>query len=344
MPTLSADLIREKVAAIYAAAGATEREARIVAGLLVESNLLGHDSHGIIRVPQYVRGLEEGKIKAGAETVVDRETAATAVVNGNWGFGHVTATDAMAIAIKKAREASIGVVTVHNCHHVGRLGAYPPLAVDEGFVGLITNNGHGADKAMAPWGGVGRILPANCFAVAFPSDKEWPVAIDMTVAVAAGGKMRVAAARGEQVPDGQVVDAQGHPSNDPDEYISKGGALVPFGGLVGHKGSALAIAIDILSGALSPAGCTQADPPATGNALFIQVIKIAAFQPLEAFKAEVGKFVDYLKATPTADGFDEILIPGERSNRTKRDRLANGIPVEDATWDQVEMLADRLLG
>lgn len=343
MPILRADKVKEKVAAIYAAAGATEREAGIVAGQLVESNLLGHDSHGIIRVPQYIRGLEEGQIKAGAETVIDRETAATAVVNGNWGFGHVTATDAMEIAIRKARDASIGVVTVHNCHHVGRLGAYPPLAAREGFVGLMTNNGHGADKAMAPFGGVGRILPANCFAAAFPSDKEWPVAIDMTVAVAAGGKMRVAAARGETVPDGQVVDAQGHPSNDPDEYISKGGALVPFGGLAAHKGSALAIAIDILSGALSPAGCTQADPPATGNALFIQVINVGAFQPLDTFKAEVGKFVDYVKATPTAEGFDEVLIPGERSNRTKRERLAEGIPIEDATWDQVQSLADRLL-
>ena len=112
MPILPADEIREKVAAIYVAAGATEREAGIVAGQLVESNLLGHDSHGIIRVPQYIRGLEEGQIKAGAETVIDKETAATAVVDGNWGFGHVTATDAMEIAIRKARDASIGVVTV----------------------------------------------------------------------------------------------------------------------------------------------------------------------------------------------------------------------------------------
>lgn len=340
MQTLPADEIKQKVSAIYLAAGATEREASIVASLLVESNLLGHDSHGIIRVPQYVKGLKDGKIKAGAETVIDTETAATAVVNGNWGFGHVTATDAMEIAIEKARKASIGVVTVHNCHHVGRLGAYPPLAAEEGFIGLITNNGHGADKALAPWGGVGRILPANCFAAAYPSDKEWPVAVDMTVAVAAGGKMRVAAARGENVLHGSVVDAKGHPSDDPEQYTSKGGALVPFGGDVGHKGSALAIAIDILSGALSPAGCTQANPPTTGNALFIQVINIEAFQPLDAFKAEVGRFVDYVKATPTAEGFDEVLIPGERSHRTKAERLAKGIPVEKKTWDQIEELAN----
>lgn len=343
MPIVKAEDLKRKVASIYAAAGATEREAEIVAGLLVESNLLGHDSHGVIRVAQYVRGVEDGNIKPGAETVIDRETAATAVVNGNWGFGHVTATDAMGIAIEKARSASIGVVTVHNCHHVGRLGAYPPIAAEEGFVGLITNNGHGADKALAPWGGVGRILPANCFAAAFPSDKDWPVAVDLTVAVAAGGKMRVAAARGEKVGMGWVVDKDGRPSDDPEEYTSKGGALVPFGGDVGHKGSALAVAIDILSGALSPAGCTQANPPATGNALFIQVINVEAFQPLDEFRAEVGRFVDYVKATPTAEGFDEVLLPGERSHRTKKERLADGIPVEDATWNQIEELADRLL-
>jgi len=343
LPTIPANELRQKVSSIYAAAGATQHESDTVAGLLVESNLLGHDSHGVIRVPQYVKGLEEGKIKAGAETFVEKETAATAVVNGNWGFGHVTATDAMRVAIQKAKEASIGVVTVHNCHHVGRLGAYPPLASEEGFVGLITNNGHGADKALAPYGGVGRILPANCFAASFPSDKDWPVAIDLTVAVAAGGKMRVAAARDEKVIMGSVVDAAGNPSDDPQQYTSLGGALVPFGGPVAHKGSALAIAIDILSGALSPAGCTQADPPMTGNALYIQVINIEAFLSLDAFKAEVGKFVDYVKSTPTAEGFDEVLIPGERSHRTKRERLASGIPVEDATWEQITALADRLL-
>ncbi|MBS11557.1 MAG: dehydrogenase [Gemmatimonadetes bacterium] len=343
MPTLPADEIRQKVSAIYISAGATQREADIVADLLVESNLLGHDSHGVIRVPQYVRGLEEGNIKSGAETVIDRETAATAVINGNWGFGHVTASDAMQIAIQKAKEASIGVVTVHNCHHVARLGAFPAMAAEEGLVGLITNNGHGSDKALAPWGGMGRVLPANCLAAAFPSDNDWPVAVDLTVAVAAGGKMRVAANRGEKVLMGAVVDKAGRPSDDPEQYVSLGGALAPFGGPVGHKGSALAIAIDILSGALSPAGCTQENPPVTGNALFIQVINIEAFQPLDTFRAEVGKFVDYVKATPTAEGFDEVLIPGERSYRTKQERLVNGIPVEDATWDQVEALAARLL-
>ena len=343
MPTIPADEIREKVAAIYRAVGASVREAEVVASLLVESNLLGHDSHGVIRVAQYVSAINSGRIKAGVETVVEKETAATAVVNGNWGFGHVTAIDAMEIAIEKAKQASIGVVTVHNCNHVGRLGAFPTIASDAGLVGLITNNGHGADKAMAPWGGVGRILPANCIAAAFPSDKDWDVAIDLTLAVAAGGKMRVAAARGEKVMHGSVVDSEGRPSDDPEHYVSLGGALVPFGGSVAHKGSALAIAIDILSGALSPAGCTQADPPETGNALFIQVINVEAFQPLDNFKADVGRFLDYLKSPPKAEGVEEILIPRERSSRTKCVRLASGIPVEDQTWNQLEELADRLL-
>ena len=146
---------------------------------------------------------------------IERETDATAVVNGHWGFGHVTATEAMHIAIQKARKSAVGIVTVHQCNHIGRLGGYPVLAAAENMAGLMSNNGHGADLSMAPWGGLGRILPANCLAVAFPSDRDFPIALDLTAATAAGGKMRVALARGERVPKNWLIDAEGNPTTDP---------------------------------------------------------------------------------------------------------------------------------
>ena len=343
MPTVGADELRRIGREIFKQVGAGPEEAGTVANLLVASNLVGHDSHGVLRIPQYVTAVDSGRIVPGAVVEVEQETAATAVLNGNWGFGHVTAAEAMRLAVQTAREASVGLVTVHRCNHIGRLGGYPPLASAVGMVGLVTNNGHGGDLAMAPTGAVGRILPANCMAVAFPTDREFPVLLDLTTAVAAGGKVRVALARGERIPEEWLVDADGNPTSDPAVYLGDPpGALTPFGGIVQHKGSGLAFMLDILSGALSPAGCSRANPEVSGNALFVQAIRIDAFRPLDDFKEEVGRFIDYVKSSRRAPGVEEILIPGERSCRTRQKRLAEGIPVEDLTWDRIVEVAEKL--
>ena len=339
MPTFQPDELRQIGCNIYEKMGASPQEAKVVADLLVDANLAGHDSHGVVRIPQYVSAIKRGQIKLGTSTEIERETAATAVVNGHWGFGHVTATDAMRIAIQKAQTSAVGIVTVHGCNHIGRLGAYPPLAVEAGMAGLVTNNGHGADRSMAPFGGLGRILPASCMAVAFPSDRDFPVALDLTAAAAAGGKMRVALARGEKVPEGWLMTADGKPTQEPGDYVHGSASLVPFGG---HKGYGLGIVFDILSGAFSPAGCTMANSPVTGNALFIQAIRVDAFVPMDEFKSEVGRFIDYVKGADKAPGFDEILIPGERSWRTRVRCEAHGIDVEDATWAQICDVAKEL--
>ena len=332
MPIFNPDNLRCIGREVFEHIGATPEEARIVADLLVSSNLAGHDSHGVVRIPQYVSGVQSGQIQLGTTVEIERETDATAVVNGHWGFGHVTATEAMHIAIQKARKSAVGIVTVHQCNHIGRLGGYPVLAAAENMAGLMSNNGHGADLSMAPWGGLGRILPANCLAVAFPSDRDFPVSLDLTAATAAGGKMRVALARGERVPENWLIDAEGNPTTDPADYVHGNAALTPFGD---HKGYGLSFIFDILSGALSPAGCTRKNSPVTGNALFVQAIRIDAFQPIADFKAEIGQFIDYVKSAKTAPGFDEILVPGERSYRTGCEREANGIPIEDTTWEQI---------
>ena len=192
MPIFNPDKLRRIGREVFERIGATPEEARTVTDLLVSSNLAGHDSHGVVRIPQYVSGVQSGQIQLGTTVEIERETDATAVVNGHWGFGHVTATEAMHIAIQKARKSAVGIATVHQCNHIGRLGGYPVLAAAKNMAGLMSNNGHGADLSMAPWGGLGRILPANCLAVAFPSDRDFPISLDLTAATAAGGKMRVA--------------------------------------------------------------------------------------------------------------------------------------------------------
>jgi uncharacterized oxidoreductase len=339
MPVFRPEELRQLGCAIYECMGASASEAKTVADLLVDANLAGHDSHGVVRIPQYVSAIKRGQIKLGTAPEIEQQTAATAVLNGHWGFGHVTAKAAMQLAIEKAREVAVGIVTVHRCNHVGRLGAYPPLATDVGMAGLMTNNGHGADRSMAPFGGLGRILPASCMAVAFPSDRAFPVALDLTAAAAAGGKMRVALARGEKVPEGWLMGADGLPTQEPGDYVHGNASLVPFGG---HKGYGLGIVFDILSGAFSPAGCTREKSPVTGNALFVQAIRIDAFVAMDDFKSEVGRFIDYVKSSPKAPGVDEILIPGERSWRTCMAREKQGIEVEEATWKQISELAKDL--
>lgn len=336
MPTLSVEELTHIGQELYQKLGASPEEAATVVDLLIESNLAGHDSHGVRRLLQYVAGIRSGKIVPKAKIDIERETPATAVLNGNWGFGHVTAVEAMKIATQKAQEASVGIVTVYQCNHVGRLGGYPPMATRQGMVGLMSNNGHGSDLSMAPWGGVGRVLPANCLAIAFPSDQEFSVALDLTTAVAAGGKVQLALERGEQVPKEWLSDAEGCPTTDPAVYVTDPrGSLLPFGGTVGHKGFGLAIVLDILSGALSPAGCSRMNAGGAGNALFVQAIQIEAFKPLEEFKSEVGQFVNYVKSANPAPGFNEVMVPGERSYRTRKHRLKEGIPVEDATWGEI---------
>jgi uncharacterized oxidoreductase len=339
MPILNPEELRRIGREIYERVGATPEEAQTVADLLVASNLAGHDSHGVVRIPQYVKDVENGQIQPGAVVVCERETDATAVVNGNWGFGYVTATAAMQIAIEKAKISAVGIVTVHRCNHVGRVGVYPSLAAAQDMAGVMSLNGHGADLSMAPWGGLGRILPASCLALAFPSDRDFPIVLDMTAATAAGGKMRVALARGEQVPEGWLIDEKGNSTTDPGAYINGKASLTPFGD---HKGYGLAFVFDILSGAMSPAGCTRENSPVTGNALFVQAIRIDAFQPIVEFKSEVGRFIDYVKSAETAPDFDEVFVPGERSWRTQCDRTKNGISVEDVTWDRICDTAKRL--
>ena len=202
---------------------------------------------------------------------------------------------------------------------------------------MLANNGHGADLAMPPSGGIGRILPANCLAVACPSAGEFPIALDFTTAVAAGGKVRVTLAKGERMPDGWMIDHKGYPTNDPRVYMTEPkGALLPFGGPVAHKGYGLAFVIDILSGALSPAGCSRENSEVKPATRFLcRQLTSKRFSRLRISRSEVKRFVDYVKSAEPAPGSDEVLVPGERSWRTRKERSQSGIPVPDATWAQV---------
>ncbi|MGQ9607890.1 MAG: Ldh family oxidoreductase [bacterium] len=343
MPLFSSDQLKKVGFSIFRQMGASEDESAIVSSSLVESNLVGHDSHGVIRIPQYVMLIKKGDILPGAQMEIIRETPSTAVLNGNWGFGQVMARNAMKIAIEKARTKSVATVTLCRSNHIARLGEYVSMAAEENMIGIIMVNNHGAAQYMPPWGGIARRLSPNPLAIGFPSGVQYPVILDITTAVVAEGKIRVKLNRGETLPEGWIINAQGNPSTDPkDLYGPPQGAILPFGGIAGHKGYGLGFIVDVLAGALSGAGCSRADAPRFGNAVFITVINIEDFLPVDEFKGHVNNLIEYVKSSPKLPGVDEIFFPGEVEAREREKRSLKGIFVEDETWGQIIKAAKEL--
>ena len=234
-------------------------------------------------------------------------------------------------------------MTVRRCNHIARLGRFAAqIAASGDLIGMLFCNGHGSDHSTAPFAGAEKRLPTNPLAAAVPSGREWPILLDMTTSMTSGGAMRLYRNRREPVPEGFIIDAGGAPTTDVEKYYG-GGALLPLGFPgTGHKGFGLAVAVDILAGALSGAGCTRRDPPEGGNALLMVAVNVAAFVPLDEFLEEVGQFAERVKSAPPADGFEEVLLPGEKSHRVREQRLRAGMPVDESAWEQITAVAGEL--
>ena len=343
MPVFAAGDLRRLGSDLFVAVGAPREEAELVADHMVESGLLGHDSHGVLRYPQYVDSVRSGKVIPGAPFEILSEAPRIAHVSGNWNFGPVTAHRAAQLAVEKARGGAVAAVTVRRCNHVARLGRFAAqIAASGDLVGMLFCNGHGSDHSTAPFGGAGRRLPTNPLAVAVPTGGDWPILLDMTTSMTSGGAMRIYRNLGEPVPDGFIIDAEGAPTTDVEKYYG-GGALLPLGFPgTGHKGFGLAVAVDILAGALSGAGCSRRDPPEAGNALLIAALNVAAFVPVAGFLEEVGEFAARVKSSPPTEGFDEVVLPGEKSHRVRGQRLRDGMPVDESAWEQIRAVAGEL--
>ena len=331
MPIFTADQLRLVGQTIFEAAGATPAVAQRVSDSLVTNNLMGHDSHGAIRITAYLDKINQGQIVPQAQPAVVRETPSTALIDGHWAFGQVVAARGMEIAIAKAREQNISAVGLFHCPHIGRVGEYPAMAAQQGMIGITMCNSRPPGGNTAPFGGRKPFFSTNPMALAVPAGEGPPLLLDFATSVVAEGKVRVARNRGERIPQGWIVDSDGHPSTDPQD-LYEGGALLPFGR---HKGYGLALFIDILGGALTGTGCTSMPDYDEGNGTFMIVIDIQNFRPLEDFKAYVDQLFAATKEVPLAPGFEEILIPGEIEYRTLAQREREGIFVEDVTWAQI---------
>src|SRR5215475_11979411 len=253
MPIVQADRLSRIGTALLKAAGASDEEARAVATGCVAANLAGHDSHGVIAIPTYIDRIKAGHIAPGAKWEIVQESPTTTVIDGHWGFGFHVNAKAMALTIAKARSANLAACTVFRQSHVGRLGAYPLMAAREGLIALATADSGRSPKHVAPFGGREARLGTNPISIAVPSDLEAPFYLDMATSAVAAGKVTLAAARGEAIPPGWVVDADGRQTTDP-RALRKGGALMPLGGTEGYKGSGLAAMVEVLCGLLTGLG------------------------------------------------------------------------------------------
>jgi LDH2 family malate/lactate/ureidoglycolate dehydrogenase len=338
MPVIQPDHLTRIATALLAGAGAPADEAATVARLSIAANLAGHDSHGIIMIPSYIERVKIGHIVPGAPWTITQETPTTTVVDGHWGFGYVVTERAMRLTIEKARTQNVAATTVFRQGHIGRLASYPLMAAEQGMIAMITADSGRSPKLVAPFGGAKARLGTNPICFAVPSDLEGPLFFDMATSAAAAGKVALAVARGQEVPPGWVIDADGKPTTDPRKF-RQGGALLPLGGTEGYKGYGLAAMVEIFSGLLTGLGF-GIDPQGRHNdGCFIAVFNVAAFRDLATFKREVGEFAAYLKATPPAQGFERVYYPGEIEFERERERRASGIPVEDATWEVLRKLA-----
>lgn len=340
MPVVQVNDLVALATALYEAAGTPPEHARIVVAHQVGANLAGHDSHGVVLLPTYLQRIERGHIMPAARPVVISETPTTLAVNGQWGFGPVVSEWTMERCIEKARAARVAVATVREQSHVGRLADYPLMAARAGLIGIMMCDSGQSPKHVAPYGGREARLGTNPLCIAFPSDLPGPVFIDMATSAVAAGKLTVARARKEPIPLGWVLDREGRPTTDPNDYFN-GGVILPLGGPEGHKGYGLSFAVETLASLLPGLGF-GVDPQGRHNdGSFLLVVDPSAFMPLAEFKRQVEAFVRYLKETPPAEGFAEVLYPGEKEYRTEQQRRREGIPIEEDTWTKISALAER---
>jgi uncharacterized oxidoreductase len=340
MPTVAAADLERLSAEIFARRGVPRDDATWIASLLVRANLRGHDSHGVIRVPQYCAALASGHLNPTPKIALVVDTPSVAVLDGDFGFGQVVARRGTDLAVERARAHGLAAVGLRRTSHVGRLADYAETIAHAGLVGMLWANAK-SGLNVAPWGGSGKRLGTNPHAIAIPGpDGTVAMSHDFASSVWAEGKLRVKFNRGESVPPGIMLNGHGEPSTDPKEfYGAPPGSLLTAGA---HKGYGLSLAIEILGGILSGTGAATADKGKFANGTLILAIDPARFLSPAEFHAQVAALFEWVRgATPVA-GASEILVPGEPEARTERARRASGIVVEDETWRQITACAEEV--
>jgi uncharacterized oxidoreductase len=330
-----AQRLEQAIAAIVLAGGSEAREAQLVASNLVLANLTGHDSHGIGMIPRYVAALLEGGLEVNRHVEVKLDGGALLALDGRKGYGQVIGLEAMRMAIERAKRHGTCITTLANAHHLGRIGHWAEMAVAEGLVAIHFVNVI-SHARVAPYAGADARFGTNPCTIGIPLPDEPPLILDFATSAVAQGKMRVAHNKGEKVPPGRLIDDRGNPTNDPRYVVvPPWGALLTFGE---YKGYGLAVACELLGGALTGGGTWHYDDHTrmrVYNGMLTVLIDPQKLGTADAFARETRAFLDWLRRSPPAPGFDRVRIAGDPERETKAVRDKDGVPVDGTTWSEI---------
>lgn len=344
MPTFTAAELTTFTQSLFEASGVPPEEAAIVARSLVDANLCGHDSHGVMRVPQYIEFLAKGTYRPGVPLTVINETPALLAADANWGLGQVQAYRLLDRIVPKARMLGVAAGTLRNCGHIGRLGEYAEFAARERMVLLAAVNSHGSGRRVVPPGGTEGRISTNPLCMGAPTSGD-PVVMDFGTSAAAEGKVRAQFQKKQPAPEGWLVDHTGQPTTDPGVlYTEPRGGLVPFGGAQAYKGFGLGLLIDLWCGGLSGGTCSNpAFPlPGAGNAVLFVLLNPGLFAGTDHFLTQTDGLTSYVRSCPTAVGVSAITLPGDPERTCKAKRQVEGIPIPEGTWELIIRTATEL--
>lgn len=328
--------------AILAAGGSGTGEANLVASHLVLANLMGHDSHGIGMIPRYVAALLEGDLKTNRHVELKLDGGAMLALDGCSGYGQVVGTEAMQLAIARAKEHGSCVVVLGNAHHLGRIGHWAEMAVAEDLIAIHFVNVL-SQARVAPFAGAQARFGTNPVTIGIPLPGEPPFVLDFATSAVAQGKMRVAYNKGEKVAEGLLIDDRGNPTCEPRyAVVPPWGALLTAGA---HKGYGLSVACELLGGALSGGGTWHYEDHSrmrVYNGMFAVLVDPARLGTREAFEREARAFLDWLRRCPPAPGHDRVRIAGEPEREWRAKREKEGVPVDATTWNEILAAASKL--
>ena len=350
MITIQAKALEELVRDIFHKAGCSKAEGARIGKYLVSANLTGHDSHGVVRVPRYLQWKADGMFIADQKIKAVVETPVYAMLDGNYGFGQTIAPQAVAVGIEKCKAMGLAMVGLRNVGHIGRIGDWAEMAAAEQLVSIhfVTASG---SVLVAPFGGVEKRFSTAPFCVGIPRAGQDPLILDFATSVVAEGKVLVASRGGKKLPDNALVGPDGKMSADPHlfygdytptgprDYNSGKGAIRAFGD---HKGSGLAFMCEMLGGSLTGTGATGDTRGRFSNGMLSFYIDPKRIDPDGFFPKDIARYVDYVKSCKPIEAGGEVLVPGETESRSRKQRLAHGVPLADDIWASIVEAAETL--
>jgi LDH2 family malate/lactate/ureidoglycolate dehydrogenase len=334
---IDGERLRDFAQAACERTGLAPGDAALIADSLVQADLWGHQSHGVLRLDWYRQRFLAGTMRASENAVLASDAGAVAILEGHDGVGQALAKRAMEEAIARAKRHGIGMVAVRDSNHFGTAMYYTRMAAAQGCIGFLSTN---ASPAMAPWGGRAKAVGNNPWSIAAPAGRHAPMILDIANSAVARGKVYLARNRGEPIPPGWALDAEGRPTTDPVAALE--GVILP---MAGHKGYGISVMMDVLSGVLTGSGFAgevngpyQSEKRSRCGHLAM-AISIASFQPLGDFEARMERYIAALRSVPLAPGCDEVLYPGEMEARNDARHRLEGLLLPEATLDDLRRVA-----